>query len=114
MNDIEMMMAKARAMQIASDEMFAAAAVATAARIAQHQRDAEVAIAAHRAASAAIHAAYVEHSARMDREFEERCAAMRSEHVARVAALRGQHVAPRSLDDINNVDDVRVYFARNR
>lgn len=114
MNDLEMLMAKARAMQAASDELFAAVATATAARIAQHQRDAEVAIAAHRAAAAVIHAEYEQRSARMDAEFEERCAAMRSEHAQRVSALRAAHAAPRTLDDINNVDDVRAYFARNR
>ena len=114
MNDIEMLMARARAMQTASEELFAAAAVATAARIAQHQRDADVAIAAHRAAAAAIHAEYEQRSLRMDIEFEERCAAMRAEHDARVTALRAAHVAPRALDGINNVDDVRAYFERNR
>ena len=76
--------------------------------------DAEVAIAAHRAASALIHAEYEQRSAWMDQEFEERCAAMRSEHDARVAALRAAHAAPRSLDGIETVDDVRAYFARNR
>ena len=114
MNDIEMMMAKAQAMQAASEELFAAAAVATAARIAQHHADAAIAIAAHRAASAAIHAEYEQRSARMDQEFEARCAAMRAEHDARVATLRAAHVTPRTLDGINNVDDVRAYFERNR
>jgi DNA anti-recombination protein RmuC len=113
MNDIEMLMARARAMQTASEDLFAAAAVATAARIAQHQRDAAIAIAAHRAASAAIHAEYEERSLRMDQEFEARCAAMRTEHEARVTALRAVPAAPRALDDIHGVDDVRVYFARH-